>query len=88
MESRVCGCNVGFDGCLVLFGVTDVSAEVGFWVHADHRGKGLAGAALSLAAAVALRSGLTRLTVRTATENLASQRVLEQAGFSRGSRSR
>ena len=73
-----------FAGSLVLFDVTDESVEVGFWVHPEHRGKGLAGAALSLTVTLAQRSGLTRLTARTMPENLASQRVLEQAGFSRG----
>lgn len=73
-----------FAGSLVLFDPTDESVEVGFWVHPDHRGKGLAGAALSLAAAFAQRSGLTGLTARTVPENLASQRVLAQAGFARG----
>lgn len=73
-----------FAGSLVLFDVTDESAEIGFWVHPEHRGKKLAGAALSLAVALTQRSGLTRLTARTVPENLAPQRVLEQAGFSRG----
>jgi ribosomal-protein-alanine N-acetyltransferase len=73
-----------FAGSLVLFDVTDESVEVGFWVHPKHRGEGLAGAALSLAVTLVRRSGLTRLTARTMPENLASQRVLEQAEFSRG----
>lgn len=73
-----------FAGSLVLFDVTEESAEVGFWVHPGHRGKGVAGAALSLAALLAQRSGLTRLVARTVPENLASQRVLEGAGFARG----
>ena len=73
-----------FAGSLVLFDVTEESVEVGFWVHPEHRGNGLAKAALCLAATLAQRSGLTRLTARTVPENLASQRVLEQAGFSRG----
>lgn len=73
-----------FAGSLVLFDVTDESAEVGFWVHPDHRGHGLAVAALGLAVELARRSGLTRLTARTVPENGASQRVLELAGFSRG----
>lgn len=72
-----------FAGSLVLFDLTDELAEVGFWVHPDHRGKGLARVALSLAVALAQRSGLTRLTARTVPDNLASQRVLEQAGFAR-----
>jgi RimJ/RimL family protein N-acetyltransferase len=74
-----------FAGSLVLFGVTDSSAEVGFWVHPDHRGKGLSGSALALAVELARRSGLTGLTARTVPENRASQRVLEYAGFTPGS---
>lgn len=73
-----------FAGSLVLFGVADGSAEVGFWVHPSHRGKGVAGAAVRLAGVFARRSGLNRLTARTAPENLASRRVLEAAGFRRG----
>lgn len=77
-----------FAGSLVLFGVTGRSVEVGFWVHPDHRGKGLAGAALSLGTALAQQSGFTRLTARTVPENLAAQRVLERAGFARGALAR
>ncbi|MEZ5085490.1 MAG: GNAT family N-acetyltransferase [Tessaracoccus sp.] len=73
-----------FAGSLVLFGVTDDSVEVGFWVHPDHRGKGLAGASLALAVEFARGSGLTRLTARTVPENQASQSVLESVGFARG----
>ncbi|SDS53637.1 GNAT family N-acetyltransferase [Jiangella sp. DSM 45060] len=70
-----------FTGSLVLFGVTDREAEVGFWVHPKRRGGGVAVAALDLAARFAGRSGLVRLTARTATGNAASQRVLTRAGF-------
>lgn len=73
-----------FAGSLVLFGVSDNSAEVGFWVHPDHRGKGLSAAALQLGSAFARRSGITRLTARTVPENQASQRILERAGFTQG----
>lgn len=73
-----------FAGSLVLFGVTADSVEAGFWVHPDHRGKGLAASALALAVEFARRSGFARLTARTTPENLASQRALERAGFLRG----
>lgn len=74
-----------FVGSLVLFNVVAGSVEVGFWVHPDRRGQGSARAALSLASALVQRSGLTRLTARTVPQNSAAQRVLECAGFARGS---
>lgn len=73
-----------FAGSLVLFGVDEGSVEVGFWVHPAHRGRGLAGAALSLATALAQRSGFNELTARTMPENSAAQRTLERAGFVSG----
>ncbi|MBB3049834.1 RimJ/RimL family protein N-acetyltransferase [Prauserella isguenensis] len=70
-----------FAGSLVLFDVSEDSAEVGFWLHPRHRGSGLTGAALSLAADLARGSVLAALTARTAPENIASQRALAAAGF-------
>lgn len=70
-----------FAGSLVIFDVDDDSAEVGFWIHPDHRGAGMTGAALDLAADLVGRSGLRELTARTETDNAASQRVLASAGF-------
>lgn len=80
----------GFVGSLVLFDI-DIDAgsvEVGFWMHPDHRGRGAAGAALSLAGELAQGSGLARLTARTMPQNSGAQRVLERAGFVRGARAR
>lgn len=70
-----------FAGSMVLFGVTEDGAEVGFWMHPDHRAGGRATGALGLAVEFARRSGLSGLTARTAVENAASQRVLTLAGF-------
>lgn len=70
-----------FAGSLVIFDVSEDQGEVGFWVHPDHRGGGIGSAALGLAAQYAHRTGLARLTARTATDNTASQRVLARAGF-------
>jgi ribosomal-protein-alanine N-acetyltransferase len=70
-----------FCGSLVLFDVTDDSAEVGFWLHPDHRGSGRTAVALDLACDLARRSGLSRLTARTVPDNTASQRILHRAGF-------
>ncbi|MBB4663112.1 GNAT family N-acetyltransferase [Conexibacter arvalis] len=72
-----------FTGSLVLFDVTEPSAEVGFWLHPRHRGSGMAAAALDLAARFARDSGLTRLTARTTEDNVASQNVLARADFAR-----
>lgn len=70
-----------FCGSLVLFDVTDHSAEVGFWLHPDHRGSGRTTEALVLAAQFAASSGLSRLTARTVPENSASRHILTRAGF-------
>ena len=70
-----------FAGSLVIFDVSGDQAEVGFWVHPDHRGGGVGAAALDLAAQFTHRSGLKRLTARTATDNVGSQLVLTRAGF-------
>lgn len=72
-----------FAGSLVLFDVEEEHAEVGFWVHPDHRGAGRTAAALDLAASFAARSGVRVLTARTSPENSASQRALATAGFTR-----
>lgn len=77
-----------FVGSLVLFNVDAEAVEVGFWVHPDRRGRGSACAALSLASTLIQRSGFTRLTARTVPHNLAAQRVLELAGFIRGTQAR
>lgn len=70
-----------FAGSLVLFGASAGSVEVGFWVHPDHRGRGVASEALALAVEFARRSGFTRLTARSVPGNQASQLVLDRSGF-------
>lgn len=77
-----------FAGSLVLFDVSGDAAEVGFWLRPGARGTGLAGAALELAGRCAEHSSLRTLTARTAADNVASQHVLEQAGFHRTRRAR
>ncbi|APX32638.1 hypothetical protein BH708_07810 [Brachybacterium sp. P6-10-X1] len=77
-----------FVGSLVLFGATDTSIEVGFWIHPDHRGEHLSTAALALATEIVRRSGFTSVTARTALENVASQRALERSGYERGTSQR
>lgn len=68
-------------GSVVLFDVTETTAEVGFWVHPEARGSGVAARALELACSFAAKSGLTLLTARTVHDNVASKRVLTGAGF-------
>ena len=70
-----------FAGSLVLFDVHDGFAEVGFWLHPDRRGAGVAAAAIEQAVRFARDCGLAGLTARTAAENPASQRTLTAAGF-------
>lgn len=73
-----------FVGSLVLFDVSEDSAEVGFWIHPAHRGAGRAAAALELAAELAARSGLSRLTARTVPANAATRSLLARAAFAAG----
>lgn len=77
-----------FAGSLVLFGATNTSIEVGFWIHPDHRGNHLSTGALALATEFVRRSGFTSLTARTVLENVASQRALERSGYVCGEPSR
>ena len=58
-------------------------AEVGYWVRADARSRGIGSRALRLAAGWAFAHGYRRLQVHADIENLASQRVAEKAGFRR-----
>jgi len=56
--------------------------EVGYWLRADARGRGLTSRALVLVSRWALsREGVGRLQLRAAVENRASRRVAEKAGF-------
>ncbi|HVP75226.1 MAG TPA: GNAT family N-acetyltransferase [Gaiellaceae bacterium] len=56
--------------------------EVGYWLRADARGRGMASRALVLVSRWALsHEGVVRLQLRAAEENRASRRVAEKAGF-------
>jgi ribosomal-protein-alanine N-acetyltransferase len=57
------------------------SASVGYWVDADHLGRGLATAAVQFACAQAQGRGLHRVEAGTLVHNDASRRVLERCGF-------
>ena len=57
------------------------SASVGYWVAAEHGGRGLATGAAEYACAQAQGRGLHRVEAGTMLHNDASQRVLERCGF-------
>jgi [ribosomal protein S5]-alanine N-acetyltransferase len=58
--------------------------DIGYWVKADARGRGVATRALVLVARFAFDElGAGRVQLTTEPDNLASQRVAEKAGFSR-----
>lgn len=73
--------------------VTD-TADLGYWTHPAARGRGVASAAARSVVNECFRaheddgSGPRRLTARVAVDNIASQRVIEQAGFTRIGRAR
>jgi RimJ/RimL family protein N-acetyltransferase len=58
--------------------------EIGYWVKADARGRGVATRALALVARFAFEElGAARLQLTTEPDNVGSQRVAEKAGFTR-----
>ncbi|MFZ3557859.1 GNAT family N-acetyltransferase [Streptomyces sp. BH055] len=60
------------------------SANLGYWVDADHRGRGLVPAAVEeVCRAARDELGLHRVEAGTLTDNEASQRVLAKCGFVR-----
>lgn len=60
------------------------TCEIGYWTMPEHRGLGYMSRALEMLSDWVLREqGFARVEVRVATENLASQRVAERAGFVR-----
>lgn len=72
-------------GVRFLGDLDEGGAEIGYWVGADIRRRGVATAATRLAAKWAFESvpDLARLQLRAAVENVASNRVAEKAGFTR-----
>jgi RimJ/RimL family protein N-acetyltransferase len=59
-------------------------AEVGYWVAREERGRGVASSAVVLLGAWLFEAlEIARLQIHTETENVASQRVAERAGFTR-----
>jgi RimJ/RimL family protein N-acetyltransferase len=75
---------LGSIGVRHLAGLNQGTSEVGYWVKRDARGGGVATRALRLVASWALaQPGVKRLQLRADTENEASWRVAEKAGFRR-----
>ena len=61
-----------------------LSGNLGYWVAADHNGRGLATAAVGEIREAAFgRLGLHRIEAGTLPHNVASQRVLQRNGFER-----
>ena len=67
-------------GCELRIG-PDSTGEVSYWTHAGKRGRGHARSALALLLGFAASIGVTRLEAHVATDNRASRRVAESAGF-------
>ena len=57
------------------------SAEIGYWLDADFRGKGVMSTALTLLLDEARALGLHRVAILAATTNQASQNVARRGGF-------
>jgi RimJ/RimL family protein N-acetyltransferase len=71
-------------GCELRIGL-DGTGEVSYWTDAGKRGRGHARNALALLVGYAASIGVTRLEAHVATDNQASRRVAESAGFSQAS---
>lgn len=73
--------NNEFMGSFAFFDITPHSAEVGYWVAPEHRGRNVSTQALSLAIALSRLLGFTTLRARTVQDNPASAHVLASVGF-------
>ena len=77
------GAGLGTIGLHLAAGDTGL-AEVGYWLAPEARGHGAATIAVQLVSRWAFTVvGIDRLSLQTAPENVASQRVAERAGFTR-----
>ena len=65
--------------------VRDGAAEIGYWVAAGARGRGVATDACRTLSAYAFAHGIQRLGLKTEIENAASQRVALASGYARES---
>lgn len=64
-----------------LYDLVDGTAEVGYRVAEQVAGRGVATSTLRTLCRLAAANGLRTLRAKASTENVASQRVLEKAGF-------
>lgn len=55
--------------------------EIGYWVRADARGRGVMSRALALVSRFAFDEGAARLQLRADVENTGSRRAAEKAGY-------
>ena len=69
----------------MLFGAnwTEATVEVGFWVSPWARGRGVAPRAIRLTCNYAFAHGMERIQGLTSVDNVAAQRAMEAAGFTR-----
>ncbi len=75
---------VGAIGVRWLDGLDAGTAEVGYWMAPDARGRGLCSRALRLVSRWVLEeAGAPRLQLRADEENVASNKVAQNAGFTR-----
>ena len=83
---EVDGAAVGGIGIIRGIDIERVSAELGYWLGEEYWGRGIVSAAIrKFAPWVMERYSLTRLHADCFTDNPASSRVLEKAGFTRES---
>jgi RimJ/RimL family protein N-acetyltransferase len=68
--------------CGYMRPIAQGAAEIGYGITASWRGQGLATQAVGALVTISTRRGLSLLTADTAVSNIASQRVLQNNGFS------
>jgi [ribosomal protein S5]-alanine N-acetyltransferase len=78
------GVAVGSLGVRWLDGLDEGTAEVGYWMSPEARGRGVCTRAVRLASRWVLEdAGASRLQLRADEQNLASNKVAQNAGFTR-----
>lgn len=80
-------CEGALAGSLSLVGRSGVHADIGYHIAPAFRGRGLASEAVRALIAAAPSFGLTLLSAQCRSDNPASRRVLEKAGFTLSSSS-